>query len=253
MSLTSSRPCPGRHRVRRSRRTGAVGRVAVFYRGRARCPHRAAILIQRNSRLNVIMSHPSTAPSTAFQGHPNANAAAPKSNGNSASELGRASHSLLGAGEMRPRRRRRVARGEAEPRSGRKRPRGIGESFGKAIHPKRRGEQPTEGIRPKAAGLGSFSRALGNRENPPEENGTPHPPRNPTQTRGLLTHSATASSTTSHCVGRVARGLASKGDSPPDPPTVIHCPFAANPVVASASTIGCKLSYRQRARLRPSV
>ena len=40
-------------------------------RGRARCPHRAAILIQRNSRLNVIMSHPSTAPSTAFHGRPN--------------------------------------------------------------------------------------------------------------------------------------------------------------------------------------
>ena len=162
-------------------------RLAALYRGRARCPHRAAIIIQRTFRLNVIMSHPSTAPTTAFQGHPNANVAAPKSNDNSASELGRASYSLLGAGEMRPRRRRRVARGEAKPRSGRKRPRGIGESFGKAItHLKRRGEQPTEGRQPKDAGLGSFSLALRNRENPPEENGTPHPPRNPTQTRGRI-------------------------------------------------------------------
>ena len=46
-------------------------RLAALYRGRARCPHRAAIIIQRTFRLNVIMSHPSTAPTTAFQGHLN--------------------------------------------------------------------------------------------------------------------------------------------------------------------------------------
>ena len=60
-----------RRRDPRSRKMGEVGRIAVFYRGRARCPHRAAILIQRNSRLNVIMSPSSTAFTTAFQGHPN--------------------------------------------------------------------------------------------------------------------------------------------------------------------------------------
>lgn len=71
----------------------------------------------------------------------------------------------------------------------------------------------------------------------PEENGTTHPPRNPTQTRVLLSHFATTSLTTSHCVGRVARGLAAKGGFPPDSSTAIKCPFAANPVVASASTL----------------
>ena len=36
---------------------------------------------------------------------------------------------------------------------------------------------------------------------------------------------------------RGARGLASKGDSSPVSPTIIRCPFAANPVVASAPTL----------------
>ena len=77
----------------------------------------------------------------------------------------------------------------------------------------------------------------GTRTPDPDEKETTQPPRNPTPSRGLLTHSATASSTTSHCVGRVARGSASKGGSPPDSPTAIRCPFAANPVVASAPTL----------------
>ena len=45
------------------------------------------------------------------------------------------------------------------------------------------------------------------------------------------------SSTAIHWEGRVARGLASKGGSPPDSPTAIRCSFAANPVVASAPTL----------------
>ena len=172
-------------------------------------------------------------------GTPNANAAAPKSNGNSAPKLGRASHSLLGAD-----------RGRIEP---------LGNAN---ADPKRRARWGNDQAgtntgmilarSPIGRGATTFSRWEA-RSPAPEENGTTHSPRNPTPSRGLLTHSATASSTTSHCVGRVARGLAAKGDSSPVSPTIIMCPFAANPVVASASTLGCKLSYRQRARLRPSV
>ena len=45
-------------------------------------------------------------------------------------------------------------------------------------------------------------------------------------------------STAIHWEGpQTRRGLASKGGFPPDSPTAIRCPFAANPVVASASTL----------------
>ena len=83
----------------------------------------------------------------------------------------------------------------------------------------------------------SFSLSLEIANADPEENGTTHSPRNPTPSLGLLTHSATASSTASHCVRRVARGLAAKGESPTVSSTIIWGLFAANPVVASASTL----------------
>ena len=68
----SRRTGVGLHRTRRVLASWRwPHRLAALYRGRARCPHRAAILIQRNSRLNVIMSPSSTAFTTAFQGHPN--------------------------------------------------------------------------------------------------------------------------------------------------------------------------------------
>ena len=51
---------------------------------------------------------------------------------------------------------------------------------------------------------------------------------------------------------RGARGSASKGDSPPDSPTIIMCPFAANPVVASAPTLRLQTELPTPRCLRPS-
>ena len=62
---------------------------------------------------------------------------------------------------------------------------------------------------PKAtarAVLVSFSLSLEIANADPEENGTTHSPRNPTPSLGLLTHSATASSTITHLKGRMRGG-----------------------------------------------
>ena len=62
---------------------------------------------------------------------------------------------------------------------------------------------------PKAtarAVLVSFSLSLEIANADPEENGTTHSPRNPTPSLGLLTHSATASSTITHLKGRIRGG-----------------------------------------------
>ena len=117
-------------------------------------------------------------------GTPNANAAAPKSNGNSAPKLGRASHSLLGAdrGRIEP-----LLRANANPKRRRAAPFGAttlkGRIRGLSSH------EPPKGAARR--GLGLFSLSLGNRENPPEENGTNRPPRNPTQTRGITNNPST--------------------------------------------------------------
>ena len=157
-----------------------------------------AIVGKRKARTNAANGKPK---GTRWgNGTPNANAAAPKSNGNSAPKLGRASHSLLGAdrGRIEP-----LLRANANPKRRRAAPFGAttlkGRIRGLSSH------EPPKGAARR--GLGLFSLSLGNRENPPEENGTNRPPRNPTQTRGLLSHFATASSTASHCVGRVAAGV----------------------------------------------
>ena len=55
-------------------------------------------------------------------------------------------------------------------------------------------------------GLIPFSLSLERANADPEENGTTHSPRNPTPSLGLLTHSATASSTATHLKGRIRGG-----------------------------------------------
>ena len=90
-------------------------------------------------------------------GTPNANAAAPKSNGNSAPKLGRASHSLLGAdrGRIEP-----LLRANANPKRRRAAPFGAttlkGRIRGLSSH------EPPKG----AAGLGSFLSLVGESREP---------------------------------------------------------------------------------------
>ena len=111
--------------------------------------------------------------------------AAPKSNGNSATELGRASHSLLGAdrGRIEP-----LLRGESKPKTPHRRANGfVGTNTGTILAQWRGGA----GANPLSLGNARFARAVGvglpdrreprrGRKRPspaPEEIGTSHPPR----------------------------------------------------------------------------
>ena len=111
----------------------------------------------------------------------------------------------------------------------------------------------TTTLRARRGGAGVFFSVVGNRERRPRREWDNPLASQPDSLARLAYALRNRYSTAIHWEGRVARGLASKGDSPPDSPTAIRCPFAANPVVASAPTLRLQTELPTPRCLRPSL